>query len=150
MIGSGLFYGLITFAREQELLTHFLNSTNNYIATLFIVALLLFFLPVFIASQTIPLLTELIPEQSKGKAAGSMLFASTIGSFLGSVGTSVFLFDRIGVRKTSVIVSCLLLICATILMRKQSKKRSLILLIGTCVYGVFSRVHTNVFLKNIS
>jgi hypothetical protein len=78
LLFSGLYYGAITFATQEHLLEMGLGMTNNYILTLFVVALLLFFIPVFIDAQTIPLLTELLPESSKGKAAGSMLFASTI------------------------------------------------------------------------
>jgi hypothetical protein len=60
------------------LLQWFLDMTGQYILTLFAVSFLLFFLPVFVASQTVPLLTELIDGDSKGQAVGKMLFASTI------------------------------------------------------------------------
>lgn len=150
MTGSGLFYGIVTFSYEQWLLQFFLEITNNYILTLFLVALLLFFLPVFVASQTIPLLTELIPEQSKGKAAWSMLFASTLGSFLWSVGTSIILFDRIGVRKTSVIISCLLLVCAAFLLYKEHRKKAMLYFIGIVIYGGVLWSISNTFLNKIS
>ena len=67
----------------------------SYEATLFLTSFVLFFVPVFIASQSIPLLTELLDDDSKGAAAGKMLFASTVGSFLGSVGTSMVLFQTL-------------------------------------------------------
>ncbi|USN55918.1 MAG: hypothetical protein H6765_05140 [Candidatus Peribacteria bacterium] len=59
----------ITFWRETSFLAHLLATFASYVLTLFIAAIVLFFLPVFIASQTLPLLTEILPEQSKGKAA---------------------------------------------------------------------------------
>jgi hypothetical protein len=64
-----VYYGCITFVTQEYLLERGLSMTSNYIFTLFFAALLLFFIPVFIDAQTIPLLTELLPEESKGKAA---------------------------------------------------------------------------------
>ncbi|MDP2670225.1 MAG: fused MFS/spermidine synthase [bacterium] len=141
LLFSGLFYGLITFGAEQHLLELFLQSTNSYIMTLFLVAALLFFLPVFIASQTIPLLTELIPEQSKGKAAGSMLFASTIGSFLGSILTSIRLFEWLGVTRTAILVSGLLLLASCLLIWKIDKLISLLLVVASCCFIGRLRLH---------
>lgn len=78
LLVSGVRYVAISFAFERGLLEYLLEATNGYVATLFLVSLILFFVPVFLASHTIPLLTELVSEQSKGKAAGKMLFVSTI------------------------------------------------------------------------
>ena len=109
LIFAGLYYLFITFGVEQDLLVSVLTYTDSYVLTLFIVAVCLFLVPVFIASQTLPFLTELIPEQSKGKAAGQILFASTIGSFFGSVLTSIVLFEVWGVLLTSIVVAVSLL-----------------------------------------
>jgi hypothetical protein len=104
------------------LLHWLLETTGAYILTLFLTVLLLFFLPVFFASQTIPLLTQVVPTASKGEAAGTILFASTIGSFLGSVVTSIVLFQYIGVFKTGILVSVALL-CVTALWRRKTHPR---------------------------
>gem|GEM_PF-4792904 len=90
-------YVSISFAWERQFLEIMMENTSSYIFTLFVVAFGLFFLPVFVASHTIPLLTDLLDEPSKGKAAGIVLFASTVGSFFGSTVTSIVLFEWIGV-----------------------------------------------------
>lgn len=128
-------YLFLTFPNQTRLLEYMLSITDNYILTLFIVAFLLFFLPVLIASQTIPLLTELLPSTSKGKAAGSMLFASTIGSFLGSVLPSVVLFETIGVQYTGIIVWAVGLIACGCILRFVSKKAAAVLRFAAIVWA---------------
>lgn len=105
---EAVFYGCISFLFEVSLLTWLLEVTGNYLFTLFAVALLLFFLPIYIASQTVPLLTELLGETSSGKAAGKMLFASTVWSFFGSVLTSIVFFQYLWVALTGVLITVLL------------------------------------------
>lgn len=65
LIFSGVWYVLISFTLERGMLEVLMQMSSSYILTLFIVAIVLFFLPVFIASHTIPLLTEVIEEPSK-------------------------------------------------------------------------------------
>lgn len=139
LLFSGLYYGCITFVSQEYLLEWWLNTTNNYIFTLFFAALILFFLPVFIDAQTIPLLTELLPEASKGKAAGSMLFASTIGSFLGSVGTSIWLFETLGVKNTGIVTCLILFLCAALLLRKAHRQRAIGILVCSILFGGYMR-----------
>ena len=129
-----LYYGCITFLTQEHLLERGLSTTNNYVFTLFFVATVLFFIPVFIAAHTIPLLTELIPEHSKGKAAGSMLFASTIGSFLGSVGTSIWLFESLGVRNTWIVTCVILFVCTILLLRKRYRQWAWAMIIFTIIF----------------
>jgi len=112
-------------------------DTQDYILTLFIVAISMFFVPVFVASQTMPILTELIDETSKGKAAGKILFASTIGSFFGSVLTSILLFQIFGVQVTGVLVGCSLLIATAILRYKEYRRAALVALICGVLSGVW-------------
>ena len=139
LLFSGVYYGCITFVTQEYLLERGLSMTSNYIFTLFFAALLLFFLPVFIDAQTIPLLTELLPEESKGKAAWSMLFASTIWSFLGSVGTSIWLFETIGVRSTWIVTCVILFICAAMLLRKAHRQRAWWILVWSVLFAGYMR-----------
>ncbi len=128
LIFAWLYYLLISFSWEKRLLQQMLIETQDYILTLFVVAITLFFIPVFIASQTMPILTELIDETSKGKAAGKILFASTLGSFLGSVLTSIVLFQTFGVQVTGILVGCSLLVCTAILRHKEYRRAALVAL----------------------
>lgn len=150
LLFSTLYYWIITFGFEEPLIEALINSSGNYVFALFFGAFVLFFLPVMIDAQTLPLLTELIPEESKGKAAWSMLFASTIGSFLGSVGTSVRLFEWRWVRNTAVFTCALLFICITLLLRNHARKRARATILWWSLFCLFIRWWYHQFYKHIS
>lgn len=105
---AGLWYLLLVIPYQRDILQWMMHHVF-YEWALFLVAILLFFVPIFLASQTIPILTELIPISSKGRSAGLIFFVSTIGSFLGSIVTTLFLFPLLWVFQTWVIVSGLLI-----------------------------------------
>src|SRR5260370_27724171 len=66
---------------------------------------LLFLLPIYLASQTVPMLAELINVDGKaGKASGRVLFFSTVGSVAGGIVTPVWLFPYIGVARSTYVV----------------------------------------------
>ncbi len=91
-------------------------------------ASLVYLLPVFLASQTIPLLTQLSTTDSTraGLGAGKMLFFSTLGSVAGSALTPIVLFQLIGVSASAGLVLGILVICALVCAFKA----------GTVVTGV--------------
>ncbi len=126
LLFAGVWYLLISFAWERQLLEFMIESSWSYLLTLFVVAWALFFLPVFVASHTIPLLTDLLDEPSKGKAAGVILFASTVGSFFGSTVTSIILFEKIWVSMTWVLVWCWLIFLSSFVLYRSKKKLSLL------------------------
>lgn len=122
---AGVYYSLISFGMHTSMLEYVLQYSDSYLLTLFIVSTALFVIPVLLASQTIPILTELIPMQSKGHAAGQILFASTIGSFLWSVLTSTILFPSFGVLTTWAITVSIILLAWVLSLRLYSKPWSL-------------------------
>lgn len=139
LLFAGVWYVVIAFGFERWMLEWMMSATDSYILTLFAVALALFFIPVFIASHTIPILTELLPDKSKGKAAGKMLFASTIWSFLGSVVTSIVLFELWWVHQTGVVVGVSLILLASIVLWQKNRVMSWVTLIGAFVlFGLYS------------
>jgi hypothetical protein len=75
-----------------------------------------YLLPVFLASQTIPLVTQLNTTDGTraGLGAGKMLFFSTLGSVAGGALTPIILFQQIGVGASAVLVVGILLLCAFI------------------------------------
>lgn len=133
----------ISFVFEATLLQRFLDTTGNYILTLFAVSFLLFFLPVFVASQTVPLLTELIDGDSKGEAAGKMLFASTVWSFLGSVWTSIVLFQYLWVFGSWLFVWALLIFCVVLWRRKSHPKLAWLCVWCIALCGIWYAVFTS-------
>ena len=83
---------------------------------------MLFILPVFLASQTIPLLSELIDDDKKAVIIGKLLFFSTVGSFMGSVVTSLVFFSYIGVEKSIVMNGLILAVLALVMYYQFDKK----------------------------
>lgn len=150
LIFAGLYYLFISFSGEKWLLEEVLRESRDYILTLFVVAVTLFFIPVFVASQTMPILAELINETSKWKAAGKVLFASTIGSFLWSVLTSIVFFQSFGVQQTGIYVACSLMVAAAILWSRQFRIWALVsLLLGAGSWYVANNFQT-IIDKNIT
>lgn len=89
----------------------FLYLLFSYFEGLFglIVFSLLIMAPtVFYLGQTIPILTNLVKNERNGKVSGELLFLSTFGSFLGSIITSVILFNFFGVNSTIITIIVLL------------------------------------------
>src|SRR5260370_9350329 len=74
-----------------------------------VTATVLFLLPIYLASQTVPMLAELINVDGKaGKASGRVLFFSTIGSVAGGIAPPVWLFPTIGGARSTHVVCGLL------------------------------------------
>ncbi len=113
---SSIYYFFITFIFAELSLELFLVLIPNYFLALLLVSILLFFIPVFLASQTIPLLSEMLKGSHSWEKIGKLLFYSTIGSFLGSVWTSIVLFPSLGVEKTAIISPLLLVICGLLVL----------------------------------
>lgn len=82
--------------------------TKSYVLSLLFASFLLFFIPIFLASQTIPLLSELLKWNNAWEKIWKLLFFSTIGSFLGSLLTSSLFFWLIWVEKTATLNSVIL------------------------------------------
>src|SRR5436309_1665555 len=103
---AGAIYAAISFPLEALLLEKILDADLGLGLSIGIMAGVLFVLPVYLASQTVPMLAELTNSEGKaGKASGKVLFFSTIGSVAGGILTPIFLFPYLGVR-TSTWVIC--------------------------------------------
>ncbi len=137
LLFAWVWYVIISFTLQRWFLEFMMNSSGSYILTLFLVSAVLFFPPVFIASHTIPLLTEMLNEPSKWKAAWTMLFASTVWSFLGSVLTSILFFARRWVSLTWVIVWVMLIFLAAIVFSNLNRIYSLICLVVWLLIFIF-------------
>jgi spermidine synthase len=109
-------YAAVSFPLEALLLDRILGWEIGLGLAIGIMATLLFVLPVYLASQTVPMLAELINIEGKaGKASGKVLFFSTIGSVAGGILTPVWLFPSLGVRASTYVVSALLLSAAAMM-----------------------------------
>lgn len=112
----------MSFPLENLLLGYLLSLNIGYFLPIFIGVSVLFILPVFLASQTIPLLSELIYDDKKAVVIGKLLFFSTVGSFMGSVVTSLIFFSYIGVEKSIVVNGIILAVLALVTYFQFDKK----------------------------
>lgn len=108
LIIASSYYLFLTFIFDVSLLNILLEKLNSYFFAILLSSFLLFFIPVFFASQTIPLLSEVLKWENTWEKIWKLLFYSTIWSFLGSVMTSSVLFASIWVSKSGTLNSLIL------------------------------------------
>jgi hypothetical protein len=108
LVFASLYYFFISFPFSPFLLENLLTISGSYFFSILISSIILFFIPVFLASQTIPLLSELLKWTSSWEKMWKLLFYSTIGSFIGATSTSSVFFPMIWVVKTGVLSSIFL------------------------------------------
>lgn len=102
---AGVLYGVLAFPLESLLLDKLLNTGISLWLAIGLTAILLYLAPIYLASQTLPMLAELTNTEGKaGKASGRVLFFSTIGSVAGGVITPVWLFPHLGVTRSTYLV----------------------------------------------
>ncbi|PCI30901.1 MAG: hypothetical protein COB67_00155 [SAR324 cluster bacterium] len=64
--------------------------------------------PIFLLGQTIPILSSQSSFKTHSEASGNILFYSTLGSVIGAIGVSAFLFNTLGVGMTLVVIGVLI------------------------------------------
>src|SRR4051812_1137674 len=130
---AAILYGGLAFPFEAALLEKLLDAGLSLPMSIGVTASLLFLLPIYLASQTVPMLAELINVDGKaGKASGKVLFYSTIGSVAGGIVTPVWLFPHIGVVRSTYVVCGLLagVACAMALSRFRTVAAMLLVIIS--------------------
>ena len=115
LLAAGL-YGLVAFPLEARLIEQLLDGGLSLSWSIGVAASLLLILPIYLASQTVPMLAELTNDEGKaGKASGKVLFFSTLGSVAGGIVTPVWLFPSIGVARSGYVVTGLLAAAAVVM-----------------------------------
>lgn len=109
---ASAYYFFLTYIFSEFTLQNILFFSQNYFFSILISTVILFFIPVFLASQTIPLLAELLKGSHSWEKMWKLLFYSTVWSFAGSVVTSSILFPSIWVDKTAAVAPLFLVVCA--------------------------------------
>jgi predicted membrane-bound spermidine synthase len=116
LLFAAVLYGALAFPLEATLLEKLLDLGLNLPLAIGVTATLLFLLPIYLASQTVPMLAELTNIDGKaGKASGRVLFCSTMGSVAGGIITPVWLFPTLGVARSTFIVGGSLAIAAGVM-----------------------------------
>lgn len=114
---------IITLGLSYHIMTIFFNilykfNINDRIIQTAIYGLLFLVYPTFLLGQTVPLVSNYFKKKKIPQLTGKMLFFSTLGSFLGSIFTTVFLMNIIGVNNT-IIFNVSLLVMLVIIMHKN-------------------------------
>jgi hypothetical protein len=116
LLVAAVLYGAVAFPLEAFALEKFLDLGLGLAAAIGVTALLLLLFPIYLASQTVPMLAELTNVDGKaGRASGKVLFFSTMGSVAGGIVTPVWLFPTIGVAHSTWIVCGLLATAACVM-----------------------------------
>lgn len=86
---------------------HYLNkiTISNYLLQTFCYSALFLAYPIYLLGQTIPLISNYLSNKNFSMHTGKILCFSTLGSFAGSIITSLILMNLIGVHNT---VICLI------------------------------------------
>jgi spermidine synthase len=106
---AAVVYGAVAFPLEAGTIEKALDLGLSLPLAIGVAASLLFLLPIYLASQTVPMLAELTNVEGKaGKASGQVLFFSTLGSVAGGIVTPVWLFPWLGVAHSTFVVCGLL------------------------------------------
>ncbi len=109
LLVAAVLYGALGFPLEATLLEKCLDFGLPLPLAIGAAATLLFLAPIYMASQTVPMLAELTNVDGKaGKASGKVLFFSTLGSVAGGIVTPVWLFPNLGVVRSTYVVCGLL------------------------------------------
>jgi spermidine synthase len=123
---AAVLYGALAFPFEARLLEWLLSFGLSLPLAIGAMAAVLFLAPIYLASQTVPMLAELTNvDGHAGRASGKVLFFSTIGSVAGGIITPVWLFPSIGVSASTYIVCALLLSAAGVMTLGQMQKAKL-------------------------
>ncbi|MDG1285940.1 MAG: fused MFS/spermidine synthase [Rickettsiales bacterium] len=104
----------------QELFFGLLNGLGiiHHIPQTAIFCFIFLVYPVFLLAQTIPLLSNYFSREHLSAITGKMLFFSTMGSFAGSVFSTIVLMMTIGVHYTLVFTIGLLVLIVFMLTRR--------------------------------
>lgn len=122
---AAVWYGLFSFPFEARLLDAALGLGLSLPLAIGVMAAILFLLPVYLASQTVPMLAELSSDGRAGAASGRVLFFSTLGSVAGGILTPVWLFPWLGVTVSGRVVCVGLGLAAALMVRGVLRPRAI-------------------------
>lgn len=113
---AAVLYGAVAFPFESALLEKTLDWGFGLPLAIGFTATTLLLLPIYLASQTVPMLAELTNDDGKaGKASGKVLFFSTVGSVAGGIITPIWLFPWLGVERSTLVVCAMLVVAAGVM-----------------------------------
>lgn len=97
------------------------NGIENKLAQIVIYCLTFLVTPMYLLGQTVPLVSHYFSKRKLSEITGKMLFFSTLGSFCGSLFTTLLLMQIIGVHHTVSVLFVLLMVLTIILTNKRHR-----------------------------
>ncbi len=113
ILALGLSYVILEFFFAMLEAAHITDYTLQ--AALYCLVFLVY--PVYLLAQTIPLISHYFSSADLSAITGKMLFFSTLGSFLGSIFSTLILMSTIGVHNTVIFTLFLLVMLGMLLSR---------------------------------
>ncbi len=101
---------------------------ENNIIQISLYSIIFLVTPMYLLGQTIPLVSNYFSKEKLSQITGKMLFISTIGSFAGSVVTTLLLMPLIGAHHTATVIFVLLFTLIIVLGKKQTRNITMIML----------------------
>lgn len=92
-------------------------------------------IPMYLLGQTVPLLSNYFSKEKLSHVTGKMLFFSTMGSFFGSILTTLVLMDAIGVFNTITLNFIILLAVTAYIGNKRTRDFTVTMIVITICSG---------------
>ncbi len=136
----------LSYASLQLFFTFLLIlGVQNRILQTALYSLVFLVTPAFLLAQTVPLVSNYFSRAKLSEITGRMLFCSTAGSFLGSIVSTLFLMNVIGVHNTANFTVTLLAILIAIV---SLPERSYAAIAAACALLMWS-LNGNAFLRKL-
>ena len=106
---------------------------ENALIKIIIYCLIFIVYPVYLLGQTVPLVSNYFSKEKLSQITGKMLFFSTVGSFCGSIVTTLVFMQYLGVHNTISLIFILLLFLTIFLGKKETRNKTLAVFFMTCI-----------------
>ncbi len=121
---------------------------NNNIVQTTIYCLIFLVTPMYLLGQTIPLVSNYFSKEKLSRNTGRMLFISTMGSFAGSIVTTLVLMSLIGVNNSVIVIFAMLFILIIILGSKRTRNIT-VTMIMILIFSIILNSNTAMEILNI-
>jgi spermidine synthase len=98
------------------------HNVNGFFFSLSLYLMVFLAPAIFLLGQSMPLLISFFDKEKINEISGKMLFLSTIGSFIGSIGLSLLAFQYLGVNTSVYLILLLIFMITFVLAHKFNSK----------------------------
>ena len=109
------------------------SGIENALVQIIIYCLIFIVYPVYLLGQTVPLVSNYFSKEKLSQITGKMLFFSTLGSFCGSIVTTLVFMQYLGVHNTISLIFILLLFLTISLGKKETRNQTMSVFFMVCI-----------------